>query len=207
MDARTFALPAAATIAVLMGGVYLFTEIDRGADRFEACRAGQVAGGDIGGPFTLVSESGETVTEADVITRPTLVYFGYTFCPDVCPMDMDRNAMAMEIMDEAGVEVDGLFVSIDPGRDTPEHLAEFTDYFHPRVTGLTGTEEQVAAASQAYRTYYRHHEAEPGDDFYLVDHSTMTYLMDPQEGFLTFFRRDVSPEAMAERVSCFAERV
>ncbi|MGR3466719.1 MAG: SCO family protein [Shimia sp.] len=201
---KTLAILAGGTAMAFVGGLFLYTQIMEPANRLEACLGGAVAGGDIGGPFELVSETGETVTDADVITKPTLVYFGYTFCPDVCPLDAARMADVMSILEEEqGQEVGGLFISIDPERDTPEYLATFTDNLHPRMVGLTGSQAQVKAASKAYRTYY----ARQGDDpeYYLMDHSTHTYLMDPEAGFLTFFRRDLPPTEMAEQVACFAE--
>ncbi|MGR3493615.1 MAG: SCO family protein [Shimia sp.] len=199
---KTLALLAGGTAIAFVGGVFLYTAVTEPANRLEACLGGAVAGGDIGGPFTLVSETGETVTEADVITKPTLVYFGYTFCPDVCPLDVARMADVMSILEEQGTEVGGLFISVDPERDTPEYLDIFTANMHPRMIGLTGSPEQVKAASEAYRTYYSREDTD--DEFYLIDHSTHTYLMDPEEGFLTFFRRDLPPDEMAEQVSCFA---
>lgn len=176
-------------------------------DRFAACRQTQVAGGtaEIGGPFELVSETGDTVTNADVIDAPTLVYFGYTFCPDVCPMDAARNADAVDALDEDGHEVKPVFITVDPERDTPEVLASFTDALHPDMVGLTGSPEQVREASGVYRAYSRRQEAEEDDPYYLVDHSTFTYLMLPEEGFVEYFRRDVSAEEMADRVACFVE--
>jgi protein SCO1/2 len=141
-----------------------------------------------------------------VIDRPALIYFGYTFCPDICPMDAARNAAAVDLLEERGYMVRPVFISIDPRRDTPEVLAEFTDYMHPRMLGLTGTEAQVRAASKAYRTYYRAQEPEEGaEDFYLVDHSTMSYLTLPDHGFVEFFRRDVTPGQMADRIACFVD--
>lgn len=204
--AKNAAAIASVVAGVGVGGIYLATSLMAPADRLAECISSSIAGGDIGGPFTLVSETGETVTDEDVITGPTLVYFGYTFCPDVCPMDTDRMALAMEQMDEAGTEIDALFISIDPTRDTPEYLAEFTDYFHPRLTGLSGSEEQVRDAAQAYRAFYRKVESDD-PDYYLMDHSTLTYLVTPEEGVVTFFRRDLSPEAIAEQVTCVAEIV
>ncbi|MEO0486753.1 MAG: SCO family protein [Pseudomonadota bacterium] len=197
---------ASATAGAAVGGIFLATQIMAPSNVLAQCIGSSVAGGDIGGPFTLVSETGETVTQDDVITGPTLVYFGYTFCPDVCPMDTDRMALAMEILDEQDKGIDALFVSIDPLRDTPEYLAEFTDYFHPRLTGLSGTEAQVKAAADAYRVFYRKVDTDE-EDFYLMDHSTLTYLMTPGEGFVTFFRRDLTPEAMAEQVGCVVDAV
>jgi len=169
---------------------------------FASCSASAVAGGNIGGPFELVSEAGETVTDADVITDPTLVYFGYTFCPDVCPLDSARNAEALDLLAERNIGASSLFITIDPERDTPEVLADYTDVMHPKMLGLTGSAAQVKAASQAYKTYYK---KQPGDpDYYLVDHSTFTYLVLPEEGFVEFFRRDTTPEEMADTVACYA---
>ncbi len=174
-----------------------------GGDRFAQCRAGQVAGGDIGGPFTLVNKDGMTVTDADVITTPSIVYFGYTFCPDVCPFDNARNAAAVDLLEERGIVATPVFISIDPERDTPEVVGRFADNFHDRMIGLTGSPEQVAAASRAYRTYYRKQDGDP--EYYLVDHSTFSYLVLPGHGFVDFFRREDSPEAMVDRVACFVD--
>jgi protein SCO1 len=195
-------LAAAAVIAVI-GGSVAWTWLRAPEDRFASCREGVIAGGTaaIGGPFTLVSETGTTVTEADVIKKPTLIYFGYTFCPDVCPFDVARNADAADVLAERGVDVGLVFITVDPDRDTPERMAEFTDYMHPDMMGLTGSPEQVRAASQAYRTYYRKHDAD--DEFYLVDHSTFTYLVLPEEGFVEFYRRETTPEEMADSVACY----
>jgi len=206
---RMFAIAAAAVVVAGLGAMY-FAGFGGGEpeDRFAQCRASNVAGGtgQIGGPFELVSETGETVTEEDVIDKPTLIYFGYTFCPDVCPLDAARNAAAVDILEERGYMVKPVFISVDPARDTPEVLAEFTDYLHPRMLGLTGSEAQVRAASKAYRTYYQAQEPEEGaEEYYLVDHSTMSYLSLPDHGFVEFFRRDVTPEKMADRVACFAD--
>lgn len=173
-------------------------------DKYAQCKNSAVAGGDdLGGPFELVNAAGQTVTDADVITEPSLLYFGYTFCPDVCPLDVARNATAVDLLAERGMSVTPVFISIDPARDTPEVVGEFADNMHPKMIGLTGSPEQVKAASVAYRTYYKAHEAE--DEFYLVDHSTFSYLVMPGEGFVDFFRRDVTPEQMADKIGCFID--
>ena len=177
-------------------------------DKYGQCRATKLAGGagDIGGPFTLVDETGKTVTSEEVISEPSLLYFGYTFCPDVCPLDNARNAEAVEILESRGQMVQPVFISIDPDRDTPEILRDFTDNLHERMLGLTGSPEQVAAASKAYRTYYKKHDPEPGnEEFYLVDHSTWSYLVFPGEGLVGLFKRDETPQTMADRIGCFLE--
>ncbi|MEL6841078.1 MAG: SCO family protein [Pseudomonadota bacterium] len=192
-----------ATLALAAGlGIYAWQN-QRTAPH--PCGDTAVAGGAIGGPFELVSETGETVTDADIITKPTLVYFGYTFCPDVCPLDTMRNAQAAYMLEDQGLDIGTVFISVDPPRDTVEVVRDFTDNFHENMIGLTGTPEQVKAASQAYKTYYRAHDDDP--EFYLVDHSTQTYLMFPETGFATFFRRDNTPEQVAETTACFMNQL
>lgn len=198
------ALCAATALGLLLGGTAGYLWWRGGGDAFAQCRDSQVAGAAIGGPFTLVDEDGETVTEDDVVTAPALIYFGYTFCPDVCPLDTARNAQAVEILETQGIEAVPVFISVDPARDTPEVVGAFANNFHERMVGLTGSAEQVAAASQAYRTYYNAHD-DGEDPYYLVDHSTFTYIVLPEHGFVDFVRRETSAEEVAARVACFAE--
>ncbi|MGB7318028.1 MAG: SCO family protein [Planktotalea sp.] len=202
---RFFAIVATLVVVLAMVGIWLFTLFGGSDDQFAECRIGQVAGGtgQIGGPFTLLDETGKEVTEKDVITQPSLIYFGYTFCPDVCPLDTSRNAEATDLLLENGTEITPIFISIDPARDTPEVVGEFADNLHERMIGLTGSPAQVKAASQAYRTYYK---VNPGDDeYYLVDHSTFSYLVLPEHGFVEFFRREIGAEQMAETIQCFID--
>lgn len=204
---RYVAAISALGIAGLLAGVWYATRPPGGGDgdQFAQCRESQIAGGtaSIGGPFELVNAKGQTVTEKDVITEPTIVYFGYTFCPDVCPIDAARNAEAVDVLAENNISVTPVFISVDPKRDTPEVVGDFAANLHERMIGLTGSPEQVKAASEAYRTYYK---AQAGDDdYYLVDHSTFSYLVLPEQGFVEFFRRETSVEDMAETVSCFVE--
>lgn len=200
---RIIAPIAAIAAAVLVGGSWLATR-DANPDQFAQCRASAVAGGTaIGGPFELVNAKGETVTNKDVINEPTMVYFGYTFCPDVCPLDVSRNAEATDFLAEGGQSMTPLFISIDPNRDTPEVVGDFAFNMHEKMIGLTGSPEQVKAASQAYRTYYKAHPAD--DEYYLVDHSTFSYLVLPEHGFVEFFRREIGAEDMAKTVGCFID--
>lgn len=196
---RTIAIAAVvAALAGLGGSYYLFTSGTETA----SCSGSTVAG-NIGGPFELVNQNGETVTEADVITKPSLVYFGYTFCPDVCPFDVARNADAIDILQERGVSATPVFITIDPERDTVEILSDYAANMHARMIALTGTPEQIAAASKAYKTYYK--AQHDGTDEYLVDHSTFTYLMMPDRGFVEFFRREATAEQIAQSVACHAQ--
>ncbi len=176
-------------------------------DKFANCRQGVVAGGagTIGGAFTLMDETGKTVTEAQVFTRPALVYFGYTFCPDICPLDVARNAEAVQILQDQGFDIRPVFITIDPERDTLDVLTEYTDYMHPDMLGLTGTPDQIKAVSLAYKTYYS--KQETGDEFYLMDHSTFSYLVLPETGFQNFFRRDTSAENVARTAACYLQEM
>ncbi len=199
MNAKLFGTVTLAAAAGL--GVYVWQASQPPAP----CGDTAVAGGAIGGPFELVSETGETVTDADVITKPTLVYFGYTFCPDVCPLDAMRNAQAAYILEDQGIDIGTAFITVDPQRDTVDVVRDFTDNFHEDMIGLTGSPEQIRAASQAYRTYYQAQDDDP--EFYLVDHTTQTYLMFPDTGFATFFRNDTPPERVAEISACFIDQL
>jgi protein SCO1/2 len=136
-----------------------------------------------------------------VITEPTVVYFGYTFCPDVCPLDAARNAAAVDILAEQGISVTPVFITIDPARDTQDVVGEYTDNFHPKMIGLTGSDEQIAAVSRAYKTYYSKADDDP--DYYLMQHSTFTYLVLPETGFVEFFRQPTPAEEVAEVTACF----
>lgn len=191
---------SALAAAIVIGGVAYFQPLSS-----KQCGLSSVAGGQaaIGGPFTLVNSKGETVTEKDIIQGPTLIYFGYTFCPDVCPFDTVRNAEAIDLLDAKGIDVQPVFISIDPDRDDPETVGDFVGNIHERMIGLTGTPAQIKAASKAYKTYYRKNGDDPED--YLVDHSTFTYLVGP-DGFWGYYKRDVTPEQMAESIACFVEQ-
>ena len=192
---------AGAAMTIVLGGTFLITQIMVPAKRFEDCVSGGVVGGAIGGPFELTNHKGEMVTDVDVLDQPALVYFGYTFCPDVCPMDVARNVVAVEILAESGLQVKPVFVTIDPVRDTVDYLADFVANNHSDMIGLTGTAEQVAKAARAYKVYYRKQSGED-EEYYLMDHSSFTYLMIPDIGFVDFLRSDTPPQKVADRVAC-----
>ena len=153
----------------------------------------------IGGPFTLVDQNDRPVTEEDFRGSWTLVYFGYTYCPDVCPLGLQTIGRAMDLLPPAVVEqVTPIFITVDPERDTPQVLADYVPMFHPKLLGLTGTPEQVEQAKRAYRVYAKKAPTAEGD--YLVDHSAFTFLMDPQGRYVTHFGHDVTAEEMAARI-------
>jgi len=199
-------ISAAVAAVALAGSAWWVTRSSADDDRFAACRASSVGTGvaSIGGPVSLIDENGAEVTQADLIRKPTLVYFGYTFCPDICPTDNARNAEAIDLLAAAGHDVEMALISVDPERDDPARLRDYTDYLHPEAVGYTGSLEQIKAAALAYKAYFKKEE-NPDPDFYLVDHSTFTYLMLPDTGFAEFFKREVTPAEMAERVGCFID--
>lgn len=203
MRTAIWAGTAVAAICGVIGFTVWKVYLDVPENAFAQCNGGASSAA-IGGPFELVNAQGETVTDKDVITEPTLLYFGYTFCPDVCPLDTVRNAEATDILAERGYDVTPVFISVDPARDTPEAVGDFAANISDKMIGLTGSPEQVEAASKAYRTYYKAH-TDDDPDYYLVDHSTFTYLTFPDTGFAGFFRRELSGEQLADEVQCFLD--
>ncbi len=204
MNRAIFATAAAAIVVGGLGTGLWFAFGPNQQDALGQCRGSVVASdaGGIGGPFELISHEGQAMTQADVFDRPSLVYFGYTYCPDVCPLDVARNAIAVDLLDEQGKDVRPVFVTIDPGRDTVEALADYAPYMHEKMIGLTGSQDAIDQAIKGYRVYAKRASE---DEDYLMDHSTFTYLMAPDGTFLDFFRRDATPEAMAERTACFVD--
>jgi len=150
----------------------------------------------LGGPFTLKDQDGNIRTEKDFRGRYMLVFFGYTYCPDVCPTTLAVMAEALKQMGPRADKVVPVMITVDPKRDTPEKLKEYLSSFGPRVVGLTGTPEEIAAVAKEYRVYFREHPAENGGE-YTVDHSGVVYLMDPRGEFVANYSLETSPDRMA----------
>nr|WP_294545728.1 SCO family protein [uncultured Rhodopila sp.] len=151
----------------------------------------------IGGPFTLEDGSGKPVTDRDFRGKYMLVYFGYTFCPDVCPTTLSAVADAMDKLGPDAARIRPLFITVDPRRDTPPVVKKFAAAFGPEITGLTGTPEQIARVAKEYRVYYAEHRTGPGPDDYSMDHSSVLYLMDPKGAFLAPVRADETGDEIA----------
>jgi cytochrome oxidase Cu insertion factor (SCO1/SenC/PrrC family) len=158
--------------------------------------SGIIANVEIGGPFTLTDHTGRQVTDRDYLGGFTLVFFGYTFCPDVCPTVLGDIALALDELGDDSVAITPLMISIDPERDTPATLAEYVPLFHERLIGLSGTPEQIKAVGDAYRILYRRVE-DPNYTFYLMDHTSFVYLLDPEGKVVSLFRYGTAPEEMA----------
>lgn len=150
----------------------------------------------VGGPFALVDHNGKPATDARFHGKLLLVYFGFTFCPDVCPTDLQSIGLAMERLGKAGESVQPVFVTLDPERDTPQRLASYVAFFHPRMIGLTGAPSAIQAAARAYKVYYA--RVPLGERGYTVDHSGYIYLMDPAGKYLGFFPPGTPPERIVD---------
>ena len=161
---------------------------------------GPLAGASIGGPFALTDQDGRPVTDRNFAGRYRLMYFGYTFCPDVCPTDLARNAAALKAFAAAdpkrAADVQPIFVTVDPARDTPPVLKEYVANFPPRLIGLTGSPRAIADVSAEYRVYAAKQQA-PGASGYLMSHSDITYLMGPNGEPIAFFTSTDTPAKVA----------
>ncbi len=166
--------------------------------------AGFTAAVKIGGPFTLVSHTGDRVTEATYRGRFLFVYFGYGYCPDICPTELANMAVTLDHMGATSEKVQPLFVTIDPARDTPKFLAEYVAQFHPTMVGLTGTDQQIAHIAKQYRVFYRKAEDASASE-YLMDHSNFIYLLGPDGKFLSMFRGGTDPAAIAKTIAKYVE--
>ncbi len=153
----------------------------------------------VGGPFALIDHIGKSRTNEDFRGKLMLVYFGFTYCPDVCPTDLQSIALALDQLGTASERVQPLFITVDPERDTPEHLAEYVPLFHPRLIGLTGEAAAIRAAAAAYKVYYAKVPNERGDD-YTVDHTAFIYLMGADGQYLGFFPPGTPPDRLAETI-------
>jgi len=152
----------------------------------------------IGGPFELTDQTGRPRTERDFRGQLMLVYFGFTYCPDVCPTDLQAIGLALDQLGADAASVQPLFISVDPERDTPEHLGEYVPLFHPRLIGLTGSVEAIRRAADAYKVYYAKVPLGKEGSDYTVDHTAFIYLMDREGNYLGFFPPGTSADRMVE---------
>jgi len=193
---RRLALAAALLggLVILAAGAFLglgLRETPKGA-------AGTLLASAIGGPFRLVDQNGRTFTDADLKGKWSLIYFGYTHCPDACPTTLNEIAIALQDLGPKRDVVRPVFITVDPERDTPEVLKSYVTSFDAPILALTGTPAEIAQAAKDYRVYYAKHP-EPGGD-YSMDHSSVIYVMDPEGRFTATFTPESSPEDIAARL-------
>ena len=181
---------------LLAGGVFIVVRPPAGIESSGVSVPGGVS---VGGPFALTDQHGAAVTDASYRGRWMLVYFGYTFCPDVCPTELQTIAGALDKLGPQASQIAPLFVTVDPERDTAAALADYVKLFDDRIVGLTGTPDQIAAVARAYRVYYAKATSKDSSP-YLMDHSSFMYLMGPDGKFRALFRQGMSPQALADAI-------
>lgn len=160
-----------------------------------------IDGADIGGPFTLVNQDGVETTHKTLVTKPSLMYFGYTFCPDICPIDVQNIADAVEMLAEQGTDVQPVFITVDPERDTAEELKDYADAMHPRMVALTGTQAQIDAAREVYKVYAQRVNVPDSEAEYLMQHTGFIYLETPGQGLTAMFRQGTGPEQLTKDIA------
>ena len=150
----------------------------------------------VGGPFSLIDQTGKRVSEKDFLGRYMLVFFGYTYCPDICPTELQVMTAALESMGTEADRIQPIFITIDPERDTPQVLAGYVENFGPRLVGLTGSPGEIATVAKAYRAYYAKAGASGTED-YLMDHSSTIILMGPDGRFVKYFTYTTNAAALS----------
>ena len=196
---RNLVMALAGGVFVLLAATAIFLVVQE-KERPASPALVSVAGAEIGGAFTLTNQHGDRVSSDMLIQGPVLIYFGYTFCPDVCPVDVDIMARAVDELDKKGIEVTPVFISVDPDRDTPEALTYYAEAMHPRMIALTGSQAEIEAVARAYKVYFERVDLEDSAAGYLMNHSTFTYLMTP-DGIQGLFRNGFPPEEIAGAVA------
>jgi len=194
---RSSLIRAGATlVALALAGPVLAQapDADRAAKLMDDLMWGR---GHVGGPFALVDHTGKKRTDADFRGKLLLVYFGYTYCPDICPADLLQISLTLDKLGKGGDDVQPLFISVDPERDTAAVLAQYVSSFHPRLIGLTGTPGQIRAVANSYKAYYAKYTP-PDGGVYLIDHTGFTYLMDRAGKYLGFFPPGTTADRMVE---------
>lgn len=216
---RIIAWGAVAALVVAVAGLWAWRE---GVPPFGAGHTTGDAGVtvELGGPFALTDQHGETVRDADFRGRYMLIYFGYTNCPDICVPALQNMSGALDMLGVEAKRVVPIFITVDPERDTVELLADYAENFHPRLVALTGTAENITGVVRAYRVYAKkaipqddgtdetaHHSGEEssghmsGHDDYLMDHSGFIYLMGPDGKFIMVMSHDTAPDALADKIA------
>jgi protein SCO1/2 len=184
---RIFAIvgTAAAVLAVVLG-----------VEFWRSSSGGSGTAALIGGPFSLVDQNGAERRDTEFRGRFMLIYFGYSFCPDVCTTALNDMSQALDRLGQAADKIQPIFITIDPVRDTPEQLKSYAANFHPRLVALTGSNEAIATAARAYRIYFAKSKETAGQADYLMDHSSIIFLMDKDGRYLTHFTHATSVDAM-----------
>jgi protein SCO1/2 len=174
-----------------------------GNEAIEANAASDCTGrafSEIGGPFSLIDQSGKAVTEKTYLGRPAFIYFGFTYCPDICPLSLQTMKLALDQAGPKASKIQPILISVDPERDTPEKLATYvtSNGFPKGLVGLTGSAEQVASAAKAFKVGFRKADGSANSKDYMIDHTSILYLLDSKGKLSTFFTSDNDPAAIGK---------
>ncbi|EPY49454.1 copper chaperone Sco1 [Schizosaccharomyces cryophilus OY26] len=199
---------AAAVAAVTSVGLYFYlqSEKQKALESKKEKALSTVGRPKLGGPFSLLNHRGERVTDEDFKGKFSIIYFGFTRCPDICPDELDKLSAAIEIVNNVvGDFLNPLFITCDPARDPPSEIAQYLEDFHPKIVGLTGTHDEIKDICKKFRVYFSTpKDVDPQKDDYLVDHSVFFYLMDPNGQFVEVFGRNSTAEDMARAIGSYA---
>ncbi|CAO3418568.1 SCO family protein [Azospirillum doebereinerae] len=196
MKARILRIAAASVLALAASAGIAWWQVNNMTETVAGATKSAVP---IGGPFTMTDNKGRTVTDAEYRGKYLLIYFGYTYCPDVCPTELGVMTQALDLLGRQSDKVQPLFVTVDPERDTVAHLNDYVALFHPSLIGLTGTVDQVRDTARAYRVYYAKAPQKDGKpDEYLMDHSSFIYLMGPDGGFVGVYPAGTTADRIAQ---------
>jgi len=186
--------------ALMVGVVFLSRNVFNG----DTARVSSVGKIDIGGPFNLIDQNGKAVTDQDFKGKYMLIYFGYTFCPDVCPTTLSTMGDALNMLTpEQMAKVVPIFITIDPERDTPELLASYVHNFHEKMLGLTGPLAEIKKVAKAYKVYFGKANEDDPDGNYTMDHGSTTYFMGPDGTYAAHFSHGISSQIMAKKMAEF----
>jgi len=196
---------AAAALVVIgfLGAGWATLEVARWAGFELVLPSAQI---DVEAQFSLVDDRGRAVTEADFVGRPALYYFGYTYCPDVCPTHLSVLLEAVDLLHAGGLEIQPVFVSIDPARDTVDEMHGYVGHFGAPLIGLTGSAAQIKAAAKAFGVQYQKVKTDP-DTPYVMDHSALSYLVDDRGRRRATLQPGLEPEILAEKIKGFLRRL
>lgn len=197
---RLLILLIAVAAGLLLAGLLAFAQKKQGAPGI-ATQAGAdalipVTEDAFGGPFTLTDHTGKKVTEKDFTGKYRLIYFGFTYCPAICPTELAKITGALKSLGDEGKDIQPIFITVDPERDTVEAMGKYVTLFHPSLVGLTGTPEQIRKVAKEYKIYFAKVQDESMSD-YTMDHSSFIYFMAPDDRLLRIFRMEDSAGDMA----------
>jgi protein SCO1/2 len=184
-------------LVILAGGIaFQYLQLGTGGSGIQLGTGIAVS---LGGPFALTDQNGEARRSEEFRGKLMLIYFGYTYCPDVCPTELQTMSQAIDLLGDRATDVQPIFITIDPERDNVATMKSYAENFTPRLLALTGTPQEIAAVAKAYRVFYQRAKSE-GDD-YVMDHSSIVYLMGKDGAYLAHFSGETSAEQMAAAIA------